>query len=456
MRYYFLKKINILFIDEIGQVSSELLGALDIILRKIRNNDIFLGGLLIICTIDQKQLSPVKGKPFLTSPHVLTCFKAYSLCHSVRAHLDSKFAEIQNISRMSSSVLKSNSALVKRFKELVGDCCTFVSSWQSPLIKPEVHRIYGKKKPAKQASREYVNNVKANLKKEQYVESVSVDVELTYNSHEEWQSASNSTSDFLDNKIKQPRKLLFFKGALFMLTYNEDQKFSQSQIGLITHVPRQEDIDRFKKIPILVAPPGLRDFIFTGDKCEDSYIRDGWKKCLVGIGPENTYSVQGNLKAQRKQYGLRPFVTSTVHACMGDTLIKIATEVSNDVQSFKLWDKAQVVVLLSRTKFAKDIIFVGHKENTLKALCNLIQMKTQWQEYMESVLSMICMNESIEHFKPRYMSFNSYPFQIKDLALPVCNTGYVYMIVSTKDMNQNYIGQTMNLGRRLKVARSSK
>ena len=156
------------------------------------------------------------------------------------------------------------------------------------VIKPEVHCIYGKKKPAKQASREHVNNVKANLKKEQYVESVSVDVELTYNSHEEWQSASNSTSDFLDNKIKQPRKLLFFKGALFMFTYNEDQKFSQSQIGLITHVPRQEDIDRFKKIPILVAPPGLRDFIFTGDKCEDSYIRDGWKKCLVEIGPETT------------------------------------------------------------------------------------------------------------------------------------------------------------------------
>merc|ERR1712127_393057 len=80
-----LRTVNVLFIDEIGQVSAELLSTLDILLRKIRNGNIFFGGLLIIASLDHRQLPPVKGKPFLMSPHVLTCFKFSILEHSVRA-----------------------------------------------------------------------------------------------------------------------------------------------------------------------------------------------------------------------------------------------------------------------------------------------------------------------------------------------------------------------------------
>ena len=447
-RYFFLRKINILFIDEIGQVSAEMLGTLDVILRKLRNNDIFLGGLLIISTIDHKQLSPVRGKPFLTSPHVMTCFKAFKLHHSVRANADDSLAEIQNICRMNPIEYKQNPNLLKKLKELVGSCCTFVPNWNSPLITPEVHRIYGKKKPAKQASQEYINQVKAQLHYTEYVQATSIDVQLTYNSHEEWQPATATTSDYLDNKIKQPRTLLFFKGAQFIFTYNVEKKFSQSQLGLLLDVPSQFDVDNFKKIPILVAPPGIKSVIYNRNTDENEYICNGWKKCLVGIAPENTYSVQGNLKAQRKQYGLKPNVTSTVHASMGDTLIKIATEISHNDSNYKLWDKAQIVVIMSRTRYAKDIIFVGNKKNTILAIVNLVQMNTQWQEYMESVLSLIASNSN-EAYTPKHIDFHDYPFQIQDLPLPVCNTGYVYMILSTKDHNQNYIGQTLNLGRRL-------
>ena len=67
--------IDIIFLDEVGQISSELLTCLDLILRKLRNNNIFLGGLLLICTLDHKQLQPINGKPFLVSPMVLSCFE---------------------------------------------------------------------------------------------------------------------------------------------------------------------------------------------------------------------------------------------------------------------------------------------------------------------------------------------------------------------------------------------
>ena len=62
-----LVSVDILFFDEIVQLPAELLGVLDIILRRIRDNNIFLGGVVIISTIDHTQLQPVNGKPFLTS-----------------------------------------------------------------------------------------------------------------------------------------------------------------------------------------------------------------------------------------------------------------------------------------------------------------------------------------------------------------------------------------------------
>ena len=60
------KKLNLLRIllkNEIGQLSSELLSGLDI-LRRIQDTNIFMGGVVIICTLDHTQLQPAKGRPF--------------------------------------------------------------------------------------------------------------------------------------------------------------------------------------------------------------------------------------------------------------------------------------------------------------------------------------------------------------------------------------------------------
>ena len=92
--------IDIMFVDEIGQISSEMLSCLDIILRKIRNNNIFLGGLLFICTLDHKQLAPIDGFPILTSPLVISCFEFISLTESVRESGDVNLQRIQNLARM--------------------------------------------------------------------------------------------------------------------------------------------------------------------------------------------------------------------------------------------------------------------------------------------------------------------------------------------------------------------
>ena len=67
----------------------------------------------------------------------------------------------------------------------------------------------------------------------------------------------------------------------------------------------------------------------------------------VGLAPENTQSIGRNIQAERKQYGLKHRVTSTIHAAMGDTLVRVAIEVQRNDLNYKLWDKAQAIVALS-------------------------------------------------------------------------------------------------------------
>ena len=70
-----IKTINVIFSDEIGQISAEMLATFDIISRRIRDSNLLLGGVLLIFTIDHTQNQPIGGTPLLTSCHMLLCFK---------------------------------------------------------------------------------------------------------------------------------------------------------------------------------------------------------------------------------------------------------------------------------------------------------------------------------------------------------------------------------------------
>ena len=79
---------------------------------------------------------------------------------------------------------------------------------------------------------------------------------------------------------------------------------------------------------------------------------------------------------------------------MGDTLSCKATEISSMNSNFSLWDKGKFVVLLSRTKFAKNTIFVRKKTDMLDSLLNVPMKKSSWIDYMDQVLGIITLNNS--------------------------------------------------------------
>ena len=101
-------------------------------------------------------------------------------------------------------------------------------------------------------------------------------------------------------------------------------------------------------------------------------MNKGFQEVKIGMAPERITSIGYNTQAQRKQYGLKHRVTSTIHAAMGDTLSQVAIEISKNNSSFALWDCAQAIVTLSRTKLGKNIIFVGDENETVEALSDLI------------------------------------------------------------------------------------
>ena len=50
--------------DEFGQLSSEFIGTIDIILCHLKRSNLMFGGVLLIGTLDHTQIQPWKGRPF--------------------------------------------------------------------------------------------------------------------------------------------------------------------------------------------------------------------------------------------------------------------------------------------------------------------------------------------------------------------------------------------------------
>ena len=144
-----------MFLDEAGQVSSGQLAIIDIILCKTRGSQILFGGVLIICTMDQRQLQPINALPFLVSSFMLTIFIAVELTHSVRAHGYPKFKRLQDITRMDPLVLRDSPDLEKEFKNIAKEILVFVPDWDDEAIGPNMMRAFSRRIPAQEALNKY-------------------------------------------------------------------------------------------------------------------------------------------------------------------------------------------------------------------------------------------------------------------------------------------------------------
>ena len=87
-----------IFFNEIGQFSAEVLSTFDIILLKLRNSNIFISGCLRIkFSMNHTQIQPIGDHPFLTSCNIISCFKMFNFENSVKASNYPFFLNIQKL-----------------------------------------------------------------------------------------------------------------------------------------------------------------------------------------------------------------------------------------------------------------------------------------------------------------------------------------------------------------------
>ena len=172
-KFNLLRMLDILFFDEIGQLPAEIFAAIEIILRRVRDSNEFMGGVIIISTMDHTQLQPVSGRPFILSSYVITCFKMVKLETSVRDYRDISFQILQHIVRMNYSKYTDFPGLFDELRDFLRNVPTYVDNWSSPIITADTYRLYGRRVPSNESTTDFINSIRANIPNTDFREKVN-------------------------------------------------------------------------------------------------------------------------------------------------------------------------------------------------------------------------------------------------------------------------------------------
>ena len=466
-----LLTLDVLFLDECGQISAEQVATLDIIFRKVRNSNLPFGGVLIIGTLDHAQCQPINALPFLMSSLMLTSFTFVQLRESVRADEDEiHFREFQQLTRLPPNKLKADSVLKSRFYDLAGNIFTFATDWADPKITRHTTRMYARKTYVKSATRLFtdslINDVQSDPMQEgQYRIRPSLDSQVRVGSRSEYSNADSHSVKALNDALREPDLLCLVQWGVYECTINDPGgNFNQSTICVLVDVPDASVINSFGTFPVFIAPPGSQivEFLYDGsDRPSKEQLKEwGWKEAKISVAPERPVTARRGFQAKRTQYALKHTGALTVNKSQGDTIPgTLAVEISHQTSP---WEKEQVVVIFSRTKRAKDIIIVGpDKSWILDKLWDLVIKGNQWNQMMENILDVLTINPALDNndgTDTRVRSVIDYPrnhpFGSRYASLPSDDTGFVYLLCSENNLDFTYIGQTQNIRQRFREHQS--
>ena len=453
-KLFLLRTLDVLCIDELGNLSAELLAVMNIIFQSIRGDPTYMGGVLVIASFDPKQLPPIQGTPCLISGSVLVSFNFVHLKHSVRAIGDLNLRDLIDITRQDSVTERD----LRKFRMIIKSKCRHVDSWFSEDIPQEAVRILGKHTGMAIAESIYYKQVKK--KGLSMVTRKAEDTQASSELHGIWRPANRYSTLVLNAEAKEPEELILHSGLVVQMTQNHPKGlYSNTQMGYIMKIPSQESLDNWESIKIMLAPPGVKNLPRCNPK-KKLLIKKGWKEIEIhGCTSVNAISVKGTVKAKRRQYPIKASIAISIHSAMGSEYGSVVSSVIDDEHSeFRLWMKEQVLVLISRTKFLFNLIFVGDRERTAKILAQLLLSSSKYQDYMNYIINnLVWANDESQHtFVPVVLhsctELKAIPINT-EIPIPNVN-GYVYCLLSTSDFKTTYIGSTKDLMHRLYMHRS--
>ena len=193
----------------------------------------------------------------------------------------------------------------------------YLRKWSE--VDPDTVRLYHRKKSVNEAQDDFAETTELYLRRENipYIVSAAKDFIRKVGSKADKQLSESATvRKTLDRKVRECKRLLFFRGAVFVATQNDKSgTVFNSQTLIMLDVPSQETIDNGLPITMYAAPCGSPNpdrLYYSDPPSPDEVVNQwGWKKVKVGIAPEN-YVTSRHLLLYRQQYGLVPIGVSTV------------------------------------------------------------------------------------------------------------------------------------------------
>ena len=427
-----LERLDVLFIDEIGQVNSELFTAMEIVLQNIRDNRLPMCGVLTIMTGDPKQLKPPDGSLIWLSPKMLTNFDFYYFQHYVRATPGLSRSILEQLDKTEISEIEAYETA-----KVISANCNIKSTWEDATDSFCI-KVFSTRAAEQEAVVQHPNKIQSKSDLVSVIVSASDEESSTGSSNRLPTSTQNS---FIDRNSITPKNILLYHGALMRFTANLKQiRARQGQFCILLEIPS----DFTTQLEVLVAPPGCR-YPSSFDKA--SLIQCGWRKAIVS----KTYTPVINNQTtflRRDFFPLKNYVASTIHKCLGDTFPKIITKISLTDCNYEIWEKEQLLVLLSRVRKMEEITFVGNKVDIENTLTTAIQKKSCWSEFINNFLSKISCSQGSH--SSTTLDVLSTQFQPLNIVLLEGETGFVYLLLSTKIPIFFYFGETVDIRKRLR------
>lgn len=215
----------------------------------------------------------------------------------------------------------------------------FVDSFYDSSITPSHIRLYHRRLPANEAMEAWIDETIETLKNlnRDFIVVKSKDMKKVCDSLTGFRETTDQrVINMLNHKTREPRRLLFYSGALFEATVNTEG-YSQSQIVMMLDVPTQKDVLDQKPIIVYAAPPGgelSEQMLAFGEAPNPKDLIDkGWKRVSIKKCGQRLIT-RNHMSACRRQYTLKHLGSSTVRRSIYYTFIIFISKLDSYNDSF--------------------------------------------------------------------------------------------------------------------------
>ena len=415
-----LKKLQVLLVEEISLINAETWSAMDLIMRNLRDSSSSFGGVLVLANGDCCQLPNING---------YNIFEACSFLFNFDFHFLENFVRMEDPRGQELLKLLENRPIdadqIDNILEIISSSCNFVDNWQD-LTDRLIMKVFGKKAAEQEAFAEHCSFIESSGSSFSYSESKD---EISTEGSHFWRPAGRRVSHLLNKQVTEYERVLFYPNCILRSTQNLEG-IQQGQLCILDFNSVTDC-----SISVYVAP--------SLEAVNEDSLSNGdflfWPKISIRKTPGYVQMFQRS-SVRRTQFPVINYVALTVHRLMGDTFLKLATEISTVERKYTLWLISQLYVIVSRVKYLIQLYFIGRKEETLNAIKEILLKRDLAEERLFNLFKELRRAAAQSGpgivQGPRYLRTH---FEV-----PKTSNGYVFLLVSVRSLtfDKYFVGET--------------